>query len=182
MKEYEFNYLNNFIAGWYIDPSVCDSIVEKGEANLNAFSSGIKSYKDADLQEFDSNLFEQYFNNFWPVIENYKTLYPYCFQELCQWAVTRPRIQRYDAGAFYSEAHCENNGYTMLRDRHLAYMTYLNDIDEGGGTEFLHQKLVSPAKKGLTLIWPAEWTHYHRGVVANNNTKYIITGWCVFHN
>jgi hypothetical protein len=56
-------------------------------------------------------------------------------------------------------------------------MTYLNDVEDGGGTEFLNQKLVVHAKKGKTLIWPADWTHTHRGVVSPTQEKYIITGW-----
>jgi hypothetical protein len=55
-------------------------------------------------------------------------------------------------------------------------MTYLNDVPNGG-TEFYYQGLKSPAKKGLTLIWPADWTHTHRGIVDDKNEKYIVTGW-----
>ena len=55
-------------------------------------------------------------------------------------------------------------------------MTYLNDVDDGG-TEFLYQNLITPAEKGLTLIWPAGFTHTHRGVVSQTKTKYIATGW-----
>ena len=46
-----------------------------------------------------------------------------------------------------------------------------------GGTEFLHQNLKIPCKKGLTLIWPAAWTHTHRGVIDENLPKTLITGW-----
>jgi len=180
MKEFELNNLNNFIAGWYIDPSVCDAIVEKGERDPSVFSAGIKQYTDAELETFDSSMFEQYAKEIWTVVENYKAMYPLSFEELQHWSLSKPRIQRYAPGAYYNEAHCENNGHPMFRNRHLAYMTYLNDIDNGGGTEFLNQKLVTPCKKGLTLLWPATWTHYHRGVVANHNTKYIVTGWCNF--
>ena len=60
-------------------------------------------------------------------------------------------------------------------------MTYLNTIDDGGGTEFILQNLVASAKQGLTLIWPAGWTHYHRGIVSNTQIKYIITGWLCFY-
>jgi len=35
-------------------------------------------------------------------------------------------------------------------------------------------------RKGLTLIWPADWTHHHRGVVSPTQEKYIITGWFSF--
>ena len=55
-------------------------------------------------------------------------------------------------------------------------MTYLNDVDDGG-TEFMHQNIITPAVKGLTLIWPADWTHAHRGVISKTKEKYIITGW-----
>ena len=55
-------------------------------------------------------------------------------------------------------------------------MTYLNNVDNGG-TEFLFQKLKIPAKKGLTLIWPSDFTHTHRGVVSKTQEKYIVTGW-----
>ena len=33
------------------------------------------------------------------------------------------------------------------------------------------------AEKGKTVIWPAEWTHTHRGRVDHKLEKTIITGW-----
>ena len=41
----------------------------------------------------------------------------------------------------------------------------------------MYQKITSPAKKGLTMIWPSDWTHTHRGQISQNHKKYIITGW-----
>jgi hypothetical protein len=58
-------------------------------------------------------------------------------------------------------------------------MTYLNDVPRGGETEFLYQGIKVEPKKGLTLIWPADWTHTHRGLPAPTD-KYIITGWLNF--
>ena len=63
-----------------------------------------------------------------------------------------------------------------LCKRKLVFMTYVNNV-ENGGTEFYYQDIKCPAKKGLTLIWPADWTHTHRGVVDESNEKMIITGW-----
>ena len=60
--------------------------------------------------------------------------------------------------------------------RCLVYMTYLNDVNNGG-TDFKFQNLTTPAKKGLTVIWPSDWTHLHKGQVSQTDTKYIITGW-----
>ena len=57
-------------------------------------------------------------------------------------------------------------------------MTYLNDITgEGGETQFYFQKIDVKPQKGLTLIWPSDWTHTHRGNPAIDEEKMIITGW-----
>ena len=64
--------------------------------------------------------------------------------------------------------------------RVLVWMTYLNDVADGGSTTFTHQDLEVQPQKGKTLIWPAEWTHAHRGNILNSGEKYIITGWMHF--
>ena len=56
-------------------------------------------------------------------------------------------------------------------------MTYLNNVEEGGTTDFLYYDLSIKPEIGKTLIWPAEWTHAHRGDIVNKGLKYIITGW-----
>ena len=62
-------------------------------------------------------------------------------------------------------------------DRVLAWMTYLKVPEEGGETEFLHQsKRIEPVI-GRTLIWPAYFTHVHRGNPPLKGEKYYITGW-----
>ena len=53
-------------------------------------------------------------------------------------------------------------------------MTYLNTV-ENGGTSFKYQNITTQAVKGLTLIWPSDFTHMHKGQISNQ-TKYIITG------
>ena len=56
-------------------------------------------------------------------------------------------------------------------------MTYLNDIPNGGGTEFkFYPDFKVNDKKGLSLMWPTDFTHTHRGVVSEYE-KYIVTGW-----
>ena len=58
----------------------------------------------------------------------------------------------------------------------LVFMTYLNTCKKAG-TMFYYQKKTFECKIGQTLIWPAQWTHTHKGVISNKETKYIITGW-----
>jgi len=185
LKPYELNNLSttNFIAGWYIDPALCDAIVEKGNANLHQFEreGAPRSYNWIDMAKLDPVLNNSYSESLWWTIEHYKEMFPYCYVHLRKWGFTVPRFQQYDPGDSYTAEHCENDGSVGCEYRHFAYMTYLNDIEDGGGTEFIHQNLITSPKKGLTLIWPATWTHYHKGVVAPSETKNIITGWCIFN-
>ena len=89
--------------------------------------------------------------------------------------IEKYNIQKYKPGDGFYEWHCERNT-GWFGKRCLVFMTYLNDVTEGG-TEFKYQKLKTDAKCGLTLIWPTDFTHMHRGVISKNETKYIITGW-----
>ena len=56
-------------------------------------------------------------------------------------------------------------------------MLYLNDVREGGETEFYHQGISIQPKQGTIVVWPAYFTHTHRGNAPISNTKYIINKW-----
>jgi len=90
-----------------------------------------------------------------------------------------PAIQHYRPGGGFKMPHFERGGYATAT-RMLVWMTYLNDVTDGGGTHFVYQKHTFEAKKGRTLIWPSDFTHTHAGVVSPNQHKYIITGWMNF--
>jgi len=112
------------------------------------------------------------------VINQYTTLYPHSKETIANWRLNPLfNLQHYAPGYSYSVYHCENNGMEPFKNRHLAFMTYLNTVTDGGETEFLHQKLKVKPEKGLTLVWPAHWTHIHRGIPAPNQEKYVTTGW-----
>lgn len=90
------------------------------------------------------------------------------------------KMQKTDPGEGYHVWHCERSHHSGSEHRELVYAIYLNDIDEAGETEYLYQKLRIPPKENTCVIWPAGFTHPHRGnVVYGNKSKYIITGW--FH-
>jgi hypothetical protein len=90
---------------------------------------------------------------------------------------TSVKMQKTNPGAGYHLWHCEQ-GRDEASSRCLVYSLYLNDIDDAGETEFLYQKLRIAPKENSMIIWPAAFTHTHRGnVVHGNKSKYIITGW-----
>jgi len=60
-------------------------------------------------------------------------------------------------------------------------MLYLNDVPEGEGeTEFLHQGMRVQPRKGDLVVWPAFFTHVHRGNPVYTTDKYIATGWMLW--
>lgn len=87
------------------------------------------------------------------------------------------KMQRTESRGGYHQWHCELNSVACV-DRFLVWILYLNDIPEGEGeTEFLWQGLRLQPKQGRLVIWPAGFTHTHRGNPVYSTTKYITTGW-----
>ena len=62
----------------------------------------------------------------------------------------------------------------------LAWMIYLNDVTDGGYTEFPCQDKKIQPRAGDALVWPAFFTHAHKGITSKTQTKYIVTGWCEY--
>ena len=56
-------------------------------------------------------------------------------------------------------------------------MMYLNTVEEGGETEFLYLAKRFKPVRGRVLIWPAGFTHVHRGNPPLTGEKYIATSW-----
>ena len=85
------------------------------------------------------------------------------------------QIQYYKANEgkyeFHNDFSIDERGF-----RTLAYIFYLNTIEEGGETEF-YNGIKIKAERGKLLMFPALWTYAHRGNMPISNDKYIITGW-----
>jgi len=97
------------------------------------------------------------------------------------WGITEAcNIQYYKPREGFGGVHYERGHLNPSRDRILVFMTYLTDNPDGG-TYFKYQDFYCPAIKGLTLIWPADFTFTHCGVVDYNLPKHIITGWFSYH-
>tara|TARA_B100001094_G_scaffold322453_1_gene371800 strand:- start:2293 stop:2910 length:618 start_codon:yes stop_codon:yes gene_type:complete len=90
---------------------------------------------------------------------------------------TSLKMQKTVPGGGYHVWHCEQ-GSDDGANRVAVYSLYLNTIEDAGETEYLYQKLRIPAKENTLVIWPAGYTHPHRGnAVYGDKAKYILTGW-----
>lgn len=183
MKQHNINNTSNFIGGWYIDESVCNYIVEDFENRKPSWETAhsARGYKVLTNKRMNRSLMEGYKQQVFKVIDEYKKLYQYSCDTIEAFTISELwNIQKYEVGNHYSVRHCENNGAPKFRSRHLAFMTYLNDVDDGGETEFLYQDVKIRPERGLTLIWPAHFTHIHSGLPSYTQEKYVTTGWFEF--
>ena len=64
--------------------------------------------------------------------------------------------------------------------RVLLWMFYLNDVSDGGETEFYFQQKKLVPKQGTLVIAPAFFTHTHRGNRPESGDKYILTSWLMY--
>lgn len=181
-----------FIKGYHISTELCDEILyeQQGKKKLfyqPAIRKEFRGYTCMPLYDLSKDLHERYLLELETFKRHYIEQYSYLKRV---WEITYEPIdpisnipnivlQKYQPGRHYSLEHCE---YTYDNDpltdnRILGFTTYLNDIQEGGGTHFSYQNFTSTPKKGLTLIWPAYFTHVHKGIPAPKEIKYILTGW-----
>jgi prolyl 4-hydroxylase len=187
--------MENFIRSWVIDDlSLCDKIIEY-HRNSNRKELGSvyddtskqliqdKSIKDSVdvMLNMDTPLRDIYIDTLTQIVKKYIDVFPYCSWSIPWGVVEKINIQHYLPGGGFYQWHCErSNGQFPATARHLVFMTYLNDVTDQGETEFFHQQIKIKPQKGLTVIWPADWTYTHRGIPSLTQEKFIVTGWLSF--
>ena len=184
MVEEKFK-LDSFIGGWYIDKKICDDLVTFFEKNPHRQRPGMVGKDKTIKKDFKEStdiclsggdtIFDSYNKELQKCLIKYMERYPEIETHLAAFnsMVEGYNLQKYLPGQGFKGWHCErDNGDTR---RCLVFMTYLNDV-KNGGTIFKYQDITTQAKKGLTLIWPTDFSHVHKGQVCNE-TKYIVTGW-----
>jgi hypothetical protein len=93
--------------------------------------------------------------------------------------ISEMRIKRYVVGtgeafqphfdAIYEVAH-----------RYLVFLWYLNDVEEGGETEFCDLGIRVAARAGRLLMFPPYWMFQHAGLPPVSNDKYFLSLYLLF--
>ena len=181
---------DSFIGAWVMPEPIIDSIwdywqSEKDKRFKGEVASGkpeLKKSTDLEISAYDET----------PIWLNYRKQLQLCLDDyfvqhesandVAKFNIYRDYlIQFYKKGEGFFPWHSENPGTIKTCDRSLVFMTYCNNVPNGG-THFKNQKLTIPAIKGLTLIWPPWWTHTHKGQIAEEHEKMIVTGWYSHEN
>ena len=181
----------------------CKSLIDFYEDNERYHTEGSSDIRKMDVSDKDKKGMEWkrnilyigreqikfqsgYFSSLGRVIvdgvNQYTKTYPF-LNKVRSWQLSSNfKIKKYLPTEALSFTHCENSGYTdgEMERRMISWMIYLNDVFDGGETEFPSQEIKFQPRVGDMLIWPAYWTHPHHGIPSSSQIKYIVTGWFTY--
>ena len=175
--------LSNFIEEYKIPTVICDQFIQYHQKNKEYKTPGItatgrvvKEIKDSVDVCFYNGSQEPFILNFFKLLSKYVTKYhhKYGFEHSIKTDQVH-LIQHYKKKGGYFKLHYERDILNHTT-RQLAYMVYCNTL-KNGGTEFPFQNKILKAIKGKLFMWPSDFTHPHKGVISDEEEKYIVTGW-----
>ena len=173
----------DFMEEYTIPKKICDDFINYHKKNIEYKRSGsflgVKNSDDhkksTDVYFYNhsnSSFIKKFFEYLSKSVQTYCNKYNIGFPiqtYICN------HIQYYKPKRGFPVLHYERNSISPKRI--LAYMLYCNTVTDKGGTEFPYQNITLSAVKGNLIIWPAEFTHPHKGVISSTQEKYIVTGW-----
>ena len=187
--------INNFIAVYdnYITKEECNNAIKLYETQ-NKFNKTINrlSFEQAPItMKQDQQYFaagdniDVWWETLKPLMFNFDMAWKHYEQNIGarvsygvdEFKFTTLKLQKTLPTEGYHVWHLEHSKGFDNSERAFVFSVYLNDVEEGGETEFLHfSKRVKP-KTGRIVIWPAAFPYVHRGNPPLSGEKYILTSW-----
>ena len=158
-------------------------------------TNAIRMFEEESLEEFDregrptfsqfniTDKLEKTGNKDWDIIqtEMIKSSHDFVqkYMDDCdcrQYFPMRTSLEQFRIKRYRAETQDQFKWHVDVGDhqsakRMLVLFWYLNDVEEGGETEFKTMKV--SAKRGRLLMFPPTWTYPDAGLPAISNTKYI---------
>jgi len=179
-----------------LDREFCNSIIEKFNADDRKstgligdgyINEDIKKSLDLNISKYDDwseedKVFEKSFSDNIKLYIDYLQNFTKSFED---YDINLPSldfrdrgylVRVYNKGEGYFNWHNDFSFYKDSGFRLLTLIWYLNNVEEGGQTEFIDGTIIKP-KRGSVLIFPTSWYLAHRGKMPISNKKYIVTGW-----
>jgi hypothetical protein len=186
--------ITNFIGVYdnYITKEECNKAIQLYE-DQNKFNNTINRIafeKSSILQKQDQQFFaapnnvDVWWESLKPMMINFDMAWNHYIKNVgaddaygVPFHFTDLKIQKTLPTEGYHVWHIEHGKGFTNEARAFVFSIYLNDVEEGGETEFLHfSKRVKP-KTGRIVIWPAAFPYVHRGNSPLSGKKYIVTSW-----
>ena len=135
---------------------------------------------EPDLIVMDDNtiILQEFFEAIWNCYTKLKEKYGF-LDSLSFRPSYSVKIQKYKPLQGYHTWHCDSALISHCR-RVVSSILYLNTVEKGGETEFLHQSMRVSPERGTLTLFPSGWTHPHRGNPPLEGNKYIMSTWLEF--
>jgi hypothetical protein len=190
----KFIYENNYA----LCPELCEEIIELFEESPDKRDgmtlSGVnkkakdttdlvisKSGKWANIFECLEHELKYNINKYKSLVDTYSEPGYSLFSDKLE--ITPFMVQRYIKNEgkyiYHNDFHIDR---TKNTHRILSYLFYLNDVEEGGETEYFGGEIRIKPQRGKLIFHPASWTFPHCGKMPISSNKYIITGWIYCNN
>lgn len=168
-----------------ITNETCDFFIKYFENSIHKYQGhtvgglNLNIKKDMECTIYNSSESQMYIDNLHNII--FKNVEIYMKEN----NISFKNIPFYELNDFFIKKYIKNEGKFEYHDdffineksvRIITYLFYLNDVEEGGETEFLGSYKIKP-EKGKMIIFPCSWTFPHSGKIPISNDKYIISGW-----
>jgi len=168
IKHFEWSKENNKTWDRQDSEQVSKLVKNDESTNLNEDSREFSSEHTSLIKSFNDTFFDVWYAEY--------TKYFSVLNTSGRHGIFTHKIQKTDVGGGYHVWHCEAGN--MQSSRRLGvYILYLNDVDEGGETEFLYLNQRIQPKKGRLVIFPSGYVFTHRGNPPISGEKHIMTGW-----
>ena len=193
MKEKTVN-IDNFIGVYdnYITKEECNTAIELFEEQ-NKFKKTLNriGFENSPILKKQDQQFFATPNNltvWWESLKSIIFNFDLAFKHYCKhtgagdaykdnFHYTQLKLQKTLPTEGYHVWHVEHGQGFDNEPRAFVFSVYLNDVDEGGETEFLHFSKRTKPKTGRIVIWPAGFPYLHRGNPPLSGEKYILTSW-----
>jgi len=166
----------------------CNSLIEKYETftpiatpfmrkSDHSWDTDYRSFMELDIArqgEF-KEFIPEYYDRVHKVYDHYKSVVhsPYF---PTKYGLEDARMKKYEANSYDQFGwHTDVGDYPSAR-RYLVMFTYLNDVEEGGETEFESdfEFTIKPIR-GRMVVFPPMWMFPHRGRQPISGSKYILS-------
>ena len=184
--------INNFIGVYdnYITPEECNKAIKlfEDQVKFNNTVNRLDFEQSPVTQKQDQQFFaaESNLDIWWEDLKLTILNYDLAWKHYCkstgaadgkEFFYTNLKLQKTLPTEGYHVWHIEHGKGFENEPRAFVFSIYLNDVEDGGETEFLHfSKRVQP-KAGRIVIWPAGFPYMHRGNPPLSGEKYILTSW-----
>jgi hypothetical protein len=180
------NNLSHYVRVWHglFEPKFCASFIDRFEkldgsqlrTSDYSWDTDYRKFKEVNVKQNSefTDLINPYYSRITQVYDHYKKVTGANFFP-SKYALEDARMKKYLNDDYEQFGWHTDVGDKPSSTRYLAMFVYLNDVDEGGETEFSNTDFTIKPKCGTIVVFPPMWMYEHRGKKPISNAKYILS-------